>query len=253
MNKKQIPHDMLTVVEAILKANSDVIANKKEDNCYYSIYDKEEGSTFCFKIYIDYKKVNPQSNPDYSKHLFCYVNPNSSTDLKRTVIGIERRILGESIQGWLKIIRAYNEAESVYDDPFLKTYQDYYYQEFRSVDEDADTAPFNPAQQEVIERYLLHVGQKLLEHRETSDEPGPIDEIIADIKETVDELPASTKRKVTSRISKIMAKVFKWQKGIANDFYNKAKEEVIKSVIREGAKKIPEAIEIINYNLDKIS
>jgi hypothetical protein len=253
LNKKQIPHDILTVVELILKANSDIIANKKEDNCYYSIYDREEGSTFYFKIYIDYKKVNPQSNPDYNKHLFCCMSPTSSTVLTPAVIAMERRMLGDNIQGWLKIVRAYNEAESVYDDPFLKTYQEYYYSEFKSVDDDADTSPFNPAQQEVIERYLLQVGQKLLEFRETSESPHPIDEIIADIKETVDELSVSTKNQVASRISRIMAKVFKWKKGIANDFYKKAKEEIITTVIREGAKRLTGAIEVINDNIDKLS
>lgn len=243
MNKKQIPFDILTAVEPILQENKEIIHNQKADKCYYSIHDKESSSGYFFNVINDPSRLN--NNSDGSA-ILCQFLPKGLHDISIQTVFIKRDQLSNYLNGWVKIIKTYNSTESVYDDPYVRKYQKHYFEEFKIVDEDADTAPFDPVQQDAIDEYLEYVEQKLLEHRqEASADKEFVDELISETRDTGKQLAITTKNKVFTRITTIWAKAYKYNKKLAKDLLLKAREQLISEVVKAGMKYIPSAAKTI--------
>jgi hypothetical protein len=228
MSKKDIPFELAEAIEPIYAASTNLISYNKDEICYYNFIDKDENSKFFFKIYNRTDKRFSQVKTGeyvvvrkpYSKKI------HGSSSYSGTV----ENIVSE-FREWISLIKEYNDLSSMYDEPFEKKYSQYFYEEFTILDDDADTSPFNPKQQEYIEEYLSELAENLVTSESESEEKVQL--IIKEIESLKSALPFSTKNEVMRKISKIWAKTYVNAKKVAQWFFNKMKEELPKAILKE--------------------
>ena len=237
--KKKIPFELLSRFEPIIQSNYDIIINVKEENTYYLLRDREIGSNFFFKIFIDGSKRI--SNPDKSKYTFEFQPINEAKTSHTLNQGkVEDVLVGLNV--WIEILKKYNETISVHDDNFLKAYSEFYFSEFKIVDTDANLYPFTPPQQILLEKYLDIIEPIITDTKEIKNEA-----VIAEIKDEInhlrDNLTTTTKNQVIQKLSRIWAKVFKYSKKLAKIAIDKAIETFVKQMVEQGIKYLPTIID----------
>ena len=152
ITKKDIPFDLLKTIEPIAQSNLDLIQFRKEDNTYYCFIEIDNNSKNFFKIFIDgTKRIG---NYDRTKYTIEY-KPFNASNAKHAILQVSLSDLGGQFKSWINLIRNIHETPSVHDDNFVKQYADFYYNEFKIVDDDTDTSPFDPNQQDLVEVYLF--------------------------------------------------------------------------------------------------
>lgn len=230
ITKKDIPLDLLKTIEPIAQANLDLIQFRKEDNTFYCFVETDNNSKNFFKIFIDgTKRIG---NYDRAKYAFeC--KPANASNAKPTISQLSLNDLGGQFQSWLKLIRDIHETPSVHDDNFLKHYADFYYNEFKIVDEDLDTSPFNPNQQDLVEVYLLSLASAIEQTGEKLSDTTR-KELLEEIQLIQTNLTITTKSQVMKRITKIFGKLYKTSKNLAKEIVTEAKKQLIKKLIELG-------------------
>ena len=224
--KKDVPLDLLAQFELIVGENLDILDNIKEENTYYSLRDKDELSTFFFKVYMDGSK----HISNYNKESYVYEwRPNNTKKTSKAIFQGSIQDIIEQLKGWIKLIREYNNISSINDGNFEKMYEDNFYEEFQIVDEDAEINPFDVDRQIFIFKFLQNIINKL--ELENKQELHPI---IEDAIELQNNLPKQTKKIVIRKLSKILAKIQKHGIGLLLEFYDIAKKELMKKVLNGG-------------------
>lgn len=241
ITKKDIPLDLLKVIEPIAQANLDIIQLKKEHNTYYSFEETDNNPKYYFKIYIDGSQII--GNYD-GRRITIEFKPINISSTNQTFV----QTTAEGIQGefskWLQLIRCINETPSIHDDNFEKQYAEYYYKIFKLVDADADIYPFDPNQQDLIEIYLLSLS-KAIEQSENNITDGIKNELISEIKVIQSSLHTITKNQVMRGITKVFAKLYKTSKKLANEITTEAKKQLIKKLIELGIEYGPKIIDAV--------
>lgn len=236
MNKKDIPYELLVAVEEILRENKELIRVKNENNCFYSIADRDQQSKFYFKIYTDPTTGNV-NKPDSPVKVLCEYYPANLSFNTTNKIHLLPRDVKTNLFKWIDHISKYNHIESVYDDPILRSYEKYYYDKFQIVDEDSDVVPFDPEKQDRLEKYLIYMQKKFLHyHPHSEEEKQVVEEIVEDTKELQQDLQKLTKKETIGRITKIWAKVHKWSRKHGKEIVKKASEELMKELVKAGVK-----------------
>lgn len=242
ITKKDIPFDLLKTIEPIAQANLDLIQFRKEDNSYYCFVETDNNSKNFFKILIDgSKRIG-----NYDRGKYAFENkPASASNARNTISQVSLSDLGGQFQSWINLIREIHETPSVHDDNFVRQYSEYYYNEFKIVDEDADTTPFDPNQQDLVEIYLLSLstaieqsGDKLSDAIKT--------ELVNDIQLIQSNLATSTKSQVMKGITKIFGKLYKTSKTLAKEIVTEAKKQLIKKLIEFGIEYGPKIFDALN-------
>lgn len=242
ITKKDIPLDILKIIEPIAQANLDLIQFKRDDNTYYCFVESDKNSKNFFRIFIDGSKRI--GNFDRSKYAF-ELKPSSSSNAKPAILQTSLNELGGQFQNWIKLIRDIHETPSVLDDNFVKQYAEFYYNEFKMVDEDADTSPFDPNQQDLVEVYLLSLsgaivnsGHKLAETTKN--------ELLSDIKIIQENLGTTTKSQVMKGITKVFGKLYKTSKSLAKEIVTEAKKHLIEKLVEFGIEYGPKILDVLN-------
>jgi hypothetical protein len=242
ITKKDIPLDLLKIIEPIIQANLDIVKHKKEEDAFYNFVENDTNSNNFFKIYADgKKKVEKLAGGNYALQW----KPLSSSNTKAHVTQLDIKKVQEALQNWVKIIRDINETPSVHDDNFAKQYADFYYNEFKIGDNDADISPFNPKQQELIEVYLLSLATAI-EQSENKLDVREQKKILEDISLVQSALPSTTKSQVMKGITKIFGKLYKISKSFAKEIIEEAKNQLIKKLIDLGIEYGPKLLEAIS-------
>jgi hypothetical protein len=239
ITKKDMPLDLLKTIEPIAQANLDLIQFEREDNTYYCFVESDSNSKNFFRIFVDGSKRI--GNYDRTKYAFEF-KPANTSSAKQTISQNSINDLGGQFQNWINLIRDIHETPSVHDDNFVKQYAEFYYNEFKIVDEDADTSPFDPNQQDLVEVYLLslstaieNLGDKLAD---TSKK-----ELLSDIKLIQQNLETTTKSQVMKGITKVFGKLYKTSKSLAKEIVTEAKKQLIKKLIELGIEYGPKILE----------
>jgi hypothetical protein len=233
MNKKEIPHDLLVAVEEIFKKNRDIIGFKVDADYYYYFFDKEElSNSYFFRIQKEFPKGQQRTKAgDY--YFTRYPATVSSLKLLNSIGQIDQIVA--QLTSWIEAIRTKNNTESIYDDAFHKKYADYYYNEFKISDEDADSTPFDPLQQEALESYIKKITAYVSEDA-VLKESGKTDEILFEIKSIGETLSSSTKNEVMKKIGNVLGKLYTWSKGAAKWAAIEFAKEVVKEIGKEVVK-----------------
>jgi hypothetical protein len=130
---------------------------------------------------------------------------------------------------WLDVMRRYKNQPSVHDNP-AKYQAEYFYNEFKIVDEDADFAPFNPNQIFLLEEYIENYKTNLLILRHDENKES-IDKIIEECNELQDTIYSEPKNKVMNAFAKIWGKTVTTLKKEGKDFIKEAWQEFKKDII----------------------
>jgi len=241
ISKKDIPFTLLQAIEKIAQTNLDIIQLKKEDNTYYSFIEQDPNSKNYFKIFVDGTKHI--SNYDKNGYAFT-MKPADTTRTSHLMHQGKVEDVVNHFNAWLKIIRAYNDIKSLHDDTFAKSYADFYFNEFKIFDEDADTSPFNPNQQDIIELYLDSLTLGIENTSEPIDSVSKA-EMILEIQEIKNDLAISTKTQVMKRLTKVFGKLFKQSKKFAKEAVKEAQKQLIKKLFDLGVEYAPKLLDLL--------
>ncbi|NDP22799.1 MAG: hypothetical protein GZ091_17225 [Paludibacter sp.] len=242
ITKKDIPLDLLKTIEPIAQANLDLIQFKKEDNTFYCFVETDSNSKNFFKIFIDGSKHI--GNYDKTKYAFEF-KPANTSNAKHSISQTTLKDLGEQFQSWIILIRDIHETPSVHDDNFVRQYAEFYYNEFKIVDEDADNSPFDPNQQDLVEVYLFSLSNAIEQSGDKLSDTAK-KELLNDIQVIQTSLPTTTKSQVMKGITKVFGKLYKTSKTLAKEIVTEAKKHLIKKLIELGIEYGPKLLEIFS-------
>jgi len=244
ITKKDIPLNLLKAIEEIAQSNLDIIKFNKEDNTYYLFVETDKDSKNFFKILIDGSKVIG----NYEKKHFAYQwKPIDASSALQGITQSSLEGVTKQFETWVKLIRTLHETLSVHDDNFANFYSNFYFEEFKIVDDNANTEPFNPDQQDLVELYIDALAIAIMSSVGQMDEIQKT-ELISEINEIKLELPTSTKTKVMKKITKIFGKLYKTSKPFAKEIILEAKKQLIKKLIELGIEYGPKILEMIYKN-----
>ena len=160
-----------------------------------------------------------------------------NTSVGRSGIGQNTRVV-DSFKEWQKIIRDYQEIPKMLH---IKDLEEVYYEEFLSdiklVDEDAQTAPFDIAKQQVLTVYCSSMRKALLEAKTEENAP-EIKSIVSDVDQLEQEITHLTKAETTKRIFRIWAKVRKY----SFNLFKSVAEGLLVDFSKEGVIHVSQAI-----------
>jgi hypothetical protein len=242
ISKKDIPYGLLKAVEPLVQANWDIIQLKQDDNTYYSFVEKDPKSKNFFRVFIDgSKRIG-----NYDKKGFAIeFKPLGATSTNSAVSQGDIELVITRLQEWIKILRDYDDTISVHDDNFTKRYAEFYYEEFKTKDEDANIAPFNPEQQDIIDLYL-DAFSEVVKNSEEKLEEGAREQLLLEIAEIKQTLSTTTKSQVIKRVTKIFGKIYKSSKSLGKDVVTEAKKYLLKKLFDAGVEYGPKIIELIS-------
>lgn len=142
---------------------------------------------------------------------------------------------------WLDVMKRYKNQKTIYDNP-ARYQAEYFYSEFKIIDEDADIAPFNTKQIFLIDEYIESYKKDLLALKNEGNSK-EIDEIIAECDSLQDTVYSTPKNKVIEAVAKIwgktVTKLKKEGRKFIGEYFEKFKTEVIAGTVGaaiEGAK-----------------
>lgn len=240
ITKKDIPFNMLKAIEGIAQSNLDIIKLSKEDNAYYCFIETDDNSKNYFKIYIDGSKIIANYERKNIAYAWKPANDISSNSYKYQ--GNLQDVI-KQFEVWVKIIRDFYDTPSLHDDNFTKQYAHFYFNEFKIVDKDADTSPFNPDQQDLVELYLDSLTNAIENSNEQVDDIAK-SELLSEIKQIKTALSTSTKTKVMIGITNVFGKIYKVSKGFAKEIVVEARKNLIKKLIEFGIEYGPKILEV---------
>lgn len=245
ITKKDIPLIVLETIEPIAQANLDVIQFKPYDNTYYNFVDTDLKSKNFFRVFINGTKIVK----NYNRDLFAIeYKPSGKTKTDTTTAQGEIGFVANQLKDWIKILRDYENTISLHDDNFTKRYADYYYEEFKVYDGDANISPFDPAQQDIIDLYL-DAFKGAVENSSEQLGEDLRNVILLEIGEIKENLPASTKTQVMKRVTKLFALIYKKSRVLGKEIVTEAKKILIRKLLDIGVEYAPKVIESLKQSI----
>lgn len=129
---------------------------------------------------------------------------------------------------WLNNVKAYDEISLTADEERSKQYEKEFFEEYKILDEDADTAAFEHEKQIFLYNLLTNLQEQL--RLENKDDPKII-EIIEQSENLKNNIQNPTKRKVVREMSKIYAKIKKHGLKLLLNVWEDTKKEAFKRLI----------------------
>lgn len=163
------------------------------------IFELAASDTFYYSI----KDPRYEQRPPSSMVTVNY-KPRHASDKSAYGAGMDIDQVEGSFNMWLDLVRDYSSISLDVEDEFLNQYQKEYFEELKSVDVDADTAPFNDKQQRLLYYTLESIEEAIIE---INNPQIPGTEIIEDSRKLREQIPKLTKNQVISKFSNIRAKI----------------------------------------------
>lgn len=233
--KKNIPLRILKAIEPTYKEYKQYVSHISETSTYYTFLDKDPESSFYFKVYKQPTQAYPNGSP---YNIYYQFKPRSAESLVHLDMSTDNgNVLQTEFKAWLEIIKSYNDFESIYDDPFIKSYQEYYFSQFKIIDEDADTHPFSIPQQDLLNKYLNTLEKNLLEEK-NDDNQAIITALVEEKIRIEEDLNVSTKNEFLKKLSTLFGRIYKWNKDKGAKYFKIFLKEIVKELIKEGVKQI---------------
>jgi len=245
VTKKDIPFNLLKAIEAIAQQNLDIIQLKREEDTYYSFVETDLYSKNFFKIFIEGNKRI--SNLGVGSFAYEFKPIDESRISHQLTQGNLQAVTGR-FKAWLKLIREVHDTPSIHDDNFAKHYSEFYFEEFKIFDKDANIAPFDPYQQDLIDLYLDSLTLAIKNSKQELSNV-EISELVLAIHDIKDTLTISPKNHVMKGITSIFGKLYKGSKTFAKEIVVEAKKHLIKELIKQGIKYAPQILELFSPSL----
>jgi hypothetical protein len=222
--KKDFPLSILETVEELLKSDSTYFETTDPGESLLKFKDKDPKSDFYFEI----KGYGFDNNRKLSVDLSF--KPRHKDIPAAHEKKVEAKSLGAYLKNWTDILAEY-ERIKIFDDPILKQYQDEFLADFELLDEDADTKSYDYKTQVWLDEYLDKCKTRLIEIK-TEENGTDVEQAERDINELKNTQTSLTKRKVVEKLTKIWARTRKLGIQLIKEFYQEAKKEIIKQLIK---------------------
>lgn len=227
--KKKIPLTILEALQPVADSNLELIKIMNDNDSIFHLIDKDENSDFFFKVS---KQENRSNKIVYHTE---YKPRNNEIINKYSSILTAEKVLTH-IKNWLGLLQKYNDIQTIYDDPILKSNQERFEKKFEILDDDAYTTSFDLEQQIFLDEYLSNVKSKLLELQEgkNKDQIKELDELESEATEIQNNLTNETKRQIIKRLSKFWAKSQKIGLDVIKEIFVNVVAELTKRLLIGG-------------------
>lgn len=226
----------LRTMRKLVSENSDIIESIETDQIFY-IHDLSHKN---FAFYLS----NPERDEDEKHTIFNITYTPQNTE---SLSHITRSGWTDDIEGifneWIMLIKEFNNINFTEEEIFTKFYEAEIFDDFKIVDDDAETHPFNNLQQILLYKFLSAT-IFYLENKHPDDII--IKSICSESIELRDNIQNLTKKDFSKKFSKILAKIKKFSFQTFNEISDVAKKEIYKFLLNESVKKLPHWIDNIH-------
>lgn len=223
--KKDLPLVILKSLQPFVNLKGEKFEKLEQEENLLKVIDKDEESNFHFTI-EDYKKAQ---NGRY--HFLMSRSPTNQNERGEVKNWVEISQLETQFQSWLRLLEEYENVESFFDDPIIRSFTEEFYSEFEIIDDDADKNPLNTKQILLLDSYLEDITKRLSDFS-TETNSHEIADLQKNIIELRNNLTNNSKKWVVERLSNIWAKIAKQGTNFIKEFLSESKKEVIKRGVK---------------------
>lgn len=187
--------------------------------------DLDKNSTFYFEL------LSPYQDAQLKTVFTVNYLPHHEQTLKKASTTSNQENLAKHFERWIGLLKTYDTFKRKLEDPFLRQYQQEFYDDFELVDDDADTAPFEHSKQIVLYNVLMKLEEELEAQATNNLELAVVIEETQNLKENIQRF---TKKMVVSKLASIFAKIKKHGIKLLLEVWSESRKELIKRAISGG-------------------
>lgn len=221
MDKREIPLSILNYLNQIKPEDRDLYKVVKDKKSILFIQENSHEPTQFFQI------LNSERLSGINFYSIS-MKPHSVDDPGIFNTQVEPKKIEVFFKRWMLMIQNYNSVK-IFNDPFLKQYQEEFYHQFEIVDEDAEINSYNLEIQLRIDELLQEMSDQLEKH--DPDKNTEIKLLQNDISELRESQSQMTKKKFVKSFSILLAKVRKYGIPLLKEILDAAKKEAIKQLL----------------------
>jgi hypothetical protein len=228
INHKEYPlvflqsiQSLFSKIRIVVEANSDIAAILIDHDFEIKIKDHDSCSIFNFRV----------SDPDFEKGKVVFLleyYPINHTELKPYKGKVFADQVVRHLNGWIELIKQYNNINISPEDKILRSYEDEFYTNFELVDEDANEKPFDLGRQLMLDVFMRDT-IKTLRAADVVNE-----ELVQEAENIRGDISKLTKQATVKRMSRFFALVRKEGIELLKSLYVGAKSELIKLALNGG-------------------
>jgi hypothetical protein len=226
--KKLVPFTVLQRIQPLIEQHQDLIKVIKEAGLAFSFVDADKDSDFYFKV---------EHQNDRGRYVARFKPMNEDTVQPHAE---ETNVDGivNLFTNWLGVLDKYAQLHTVFDDPFLKSYEAEFASYLKMAEPEADYVPFNFEKQLLLEQYLDWAASKIEEHKQgASDEQiAELDEMLNDVQTLKENLTQLSQNKTVEGVAKFWAKARKYSLSLMKQLWSEFEKEGIKKVVEKTLK-----------------
>jgi hypothetical protein len=193
------------------------------------------------EFYVRFSDNDPQSN-----FHFTLSNPQLTNDNKTAILVkhhpqteilnveyqriLEMKDVAAAVHYWASTVKKYNQNHSQPQEAVIKQYEEEWFSEFKSMDEDAQVKTFDPHQQLYFHR-LLPAIKEAVKFKESDFLPAEADDINNDLDKLQKDVTALTKEQTMKKFSRVMAKIRKGNIELFSAIWETVKREGLKRLV----------------------
>jgi hypothetical protein len=195
--KKKYPIEILKQLNSLKKNPPDITKLVKPTDGLLQYDDLDVESDWYFKI-------NSFSENQHGFYYSVIYKPQNGNKLGEYKASLKYADVVAHIKNWANVIREFNETEFFEDDPITANYTHEFFEEYKILDEGADTEPFDLRRQLLLDKYL-ETSIKYLEKYEEKNDGIDLSEPIEQAKNVKSTLTDLSKNDVIKGLSKFWA------------------------------------------------
>lgn len=223
--KKDLPLAILKSLETFVNLRGDKFEVIDPKEGLLKVIDKDEDSDFHFTI----EKYQKADNGAFQ--VYMSRSPKNHNDNGIFKTWLEVSSLQNQFNLWLGLLDEYENVNSFFDDPILKSFNEELYSEFEIIDENSEISPFNIKQILLLDENLEEIENRLSNFI-TEQNSLQIESIQDDINILRENLTSKSKKWVIRKFTMIMSKIAKQGPKFIKEFLSESKKEIIKEAVK---------------------
>lgn len=210
-------------IQPILDQNRRYFTLTQTAEYAFFLKDADPESTFYFNVGFP--------NPNDGSYSMTIVPADDGTVTGKSLTG-DLQVVVNELRAWFKTLQEYDELETVYDDPILKSYEAEFAGYFKMDNEQADKTPFDFERQVLFGNYLSRLAYQLSLKQESvgEEKQAELTDIIAECKTLEDVITDLTQNQAVGRLAKIWAKIRKVSLELVKDALADFRKEALKQL-----------------------
>lgn len=227
---------VLKTLRRLVSENSNIVESIETEQIFYA-HDLSHPN---FVFFIN----DPERDEDEKHTIFNITyNPENEDSLSHRIRAAWTDDIENIFKEWIELIKAFNDISFTEEETFVKFYEEEIFDDFKIVDDDAETHPFNNTQQIILYKFL---SSTIIQLENKHPDDIIVKSICLESIELRDNIQNLTKKEFSKKFSKILAKIKKYSFKTFTEIFDVAKKEIYKYLLNEGVKKLPHWIDNIH-------